>query len=212
MSLLTLLERVVVPTLVIFLLLGSAASTVLGRALVYRTTQALAFMRSMNRWVSTRRALKQAELPRTVGGAPTRRGRIALAVFLLCGGVFSIWFLLLRLEIPRAAVVLGVNLKRWFIAGVALQTMKWFLVVGSVLALAVGVLILFFPGRLAALEARLNRWYSTRNILPPTGETMRFPLDRLVEASPRPAGWAIAAASGLVAVAMAILLAARIAG
>ena len=161
MSLLALLERVIVPTLVIFLLLGSAASTVLGLALVFRTTQALAFMRSMNRWVSTRRALKQAELPRTVGVA-TRRGRIALALFLLCGGVFALWFLLLRLEIPRAALVLGVNLKRWFITGVALQTMKWFLVAGSVLALAVGVLILFFPGRLAAIEARMNRWYSTR--------------------------------------------------
>ena len=211
MSLLTLLERVIVPALVIFLLLGSLASTLLGLALVFRTTQALAFMRSMNRWVSTRRALKQAELPRTVS-VPSRRGRIALALFLLGGGVFALWFLLLRLEIPRAALVLGVNLKRWFITGVALQAMKWFLVAGSVLALVVGVLILFFPGHLAALEARMNRWYSTRNILPPTGETMRFPLDRLVEASPRPAGWAIAAASALVAVAMAILVAARLAG
>lgn len=211
MTLLGLIERVIVPTLVIFLLLGGSASTLLGLALVFRPEKALAFIRSMNRWVSTRRALKEAEIPRTVSLA-SRKGRVLLALFLFFGGLFAIYFLLLRLEIPRAAAVLGVNLKRWFLTGVALQTTKWFLIAGSVLAVTVAVLILFFPQRLEALEARLNKWYSTRNILPPTGESMRFPLEMIVEASPRAAGWSIAAASFLIAAAMAVLIAARIAG
>lgn len=211
MTVLGLLERVIVPSLVIFLLLGGTASALLGFALVFRTDKALAFMRSMNRWVSTRRVLKQAEIPRTVS-VTSRRGKVLLALFLLFGGIFALYVLVLRLEIPRVALVLGVNLRRWFLTGVALQTMKWFLVVGSVLAVVVAVLILFFPGRLVALEARLNKWYSTRNILPPAGESMRFPLETMVEASPHAAGWIIAVASLLVAVAMAILLAARIAG
>jgi hypothetical protein len=125
--------------------------------------------------------------------------------------VFAIYFLLLRMEIPRAAMVLGVDLQRWFIIGIALQTMRWFLIVGSVLAVAIAALILFFPQRLAALEARMNKWYSTRHVLSPAGEAMRFPLEILVEASPRAAGWTIAAASLVVAAAMAVLLAARIA-
>ena len=54
-----LLERVIVPALVIFLLVGSVASALFGLALVFRTEKALAFMRSMNRWVSTRRALRR---------------------------------------------------------------------------------------------------------------------------------------------------------
>ena len=211
MTVLAFLERVVVPTLVIFLLLGGLASAALGFTLVFRSEKALAFTRSMNRWVSTRRALRQAELPRTVT-VESRTGKVLLALFLLFGGAFALWFLLLRIEIPRVALVLGVNLRRWFLTGVALQTMKWFLIVGSVLALVVGVLILFFPGRLAALEARLNKWYSTRNVLPPTGESMRFPLDMMVEAAPRTSGWIIAVASLVVAAAMAVLLAARIAG
>lgn len=206
-----LIERVVVPSLLIFVLLGGAASVVLGLALAFRPEKALAFVRSMNRWVSTRRALKQAELPRTTG-VESRRGKVALALFLLFGGLFALYGLLLRIEIPRVAVVLGVNLRRWFITSVALQTMRWFLIVGSALAIAVAVLMLFFPGRLAALEATLNKWYSTRNLLPPTGESMRFPLDTMVESSPRAAGWIIAAASLPVAAAMAVLLAARIAG
>jgi len=210
MTVLGLLERVIVPALVIFLLLGASASTLLGLALVFRAEKALSFIRSMNRWVSTRRAMKQAEIPRTVS-VTSRKGRALLAVFLLVGGLFSIDFLVLRLEIPRAAVVLGVNLQRWFLTGVALQTMQWFLVAGSALAVVVAVLILFFPQRLAALEARMNKWYSTRHVLPPAGESMRFPLEMLVEASPRAAGWIIAAASLVVAAAMAVLLAARIA-
>ena len=212
MTVLTFLERVVVPALLIFLLLGSAAGALLGFALVFRTERALAFLRSMNRWVSTRRALKHAELPRTVAVAPSRGSKLLLALFLLFGGAFALWFLVLRVELPRAAVVLGVNLKRWFVTSVVLHTMRWLLVAGCVLAVVVAVLMLFFPARLAALEARLNKWYSTRNILPPAGETMRYPLDTLVEGAPRPAGWIIAVASLLVAVAMAVLLAARIAG
>jgi len=212
MTVLGLLERVIVPAMVIFLLLGSSASVLLGLALVFRTEKALAFTRYMNRWVSTRRVLRQAELPRGVSGTPSRKSRLLLALFLLFGGLLALYILVLRVEIPRAALVLGVNLRRWFIIGVALQTMKWFLVAGSVLAIAVAVLILFFPERLAAFEARMNKWYSTRHILPPTGESMRFPLDMIVEASPRAAGAIIAAASLVVAAAMAILLAARVAG
>ncbi len=125
--------------------------------------------------------------------------------------MFAIYFLLLRVELPQAALVLGVDLKRWFIIGVALQTMRWFLTVGSVLAVAISALILFLPQRLVALEARMNKWYSTRHVLPPAGETMRFPLEMMVEASPRGAGWTITATSLLVAAAMAVLLAARLA-
>src|SRR5258705_14007617 len=94
-----LIERVIVPALVIFLLLGGTASTLLGLALVFRTEKALAFMRSMNRWVSTRRALKQAEIPRAVGG-PSRKGRVWLALFPVGGRPFALYFLLLRVEIP----------------------------------------------------------------------------------------------------------------
>lgn len=211
MNVLTLLERVVVPALVIFLLIGGTASALLGLGLALRAEKTLAFMRTMNRWVSTRRALRQAELPRTVEVA-SRRGRILVALFLLCGGLFALYGLLMRLEIPRVAVIMGVNLQKWFLLSVVLQTLKWFLVLGSALGVAVAILILFFPSRLAALEARLNKWYSTRHILPPTGESMRYPLDMLVEASPRLAGWLIAVSSLVVVAAMALLLAARYAG
>ena len=206
---LALMERVIIPALVIFLLIGGIASAAFGLALVFRTEKTLAFMRSMNRWVSTRRALKQAEIPRTVE-VQSRKGRVWLALFLLLGGLFAIYYLLLRVELPSAALVLGVDLKRWLVIGVAMQTVRWFLIVGSMLAVAIAALILFFPQLLVAVESHLNKWYSTRHVVPPAGETMRFPLEILVEASPRGAGWIIAAASLLITAAMVVLLAARI--
>ena len=211
MTVLTLLERVLVPSLIVFLLIGSLASITFGWVLIFRTAQALSFMRGMNRWVSTRRALKELEVPRHVE-EPRKAGKLWLGLFLIAGGGFALYALLIRIEIPRAAVVLGVNIQRWFIVGVALQTVKWLLVVGSLLAVAVGILMLFFPRMLAAFEAGMNRWYSTRNLVPTGGESMKFPLELLVEAYPSAAGWIIAAASLVVAVAMGILLVARLAG
>jgi hypothetical protein len=211
MTVLALLERVLVPTLEICLLVGSLSSTLLGCALVFRTARAIDFTHRMNRWVSTRRALKEAELPRH-GGTPGASRKPWFGLFLLVGGAFVLYFLAFRTEIPHAAAVLGVDLKRWFLAGIALQTARWFLVAGSLLAVCVGVLLLAFPKTLTAFEERMNRWYSTRRILPPEGESMRYPLDMLVEAYPHAAGWTIAAASLLVAAAMGLLLAARITG
>jgi len=209
MTVLALLERVLVPTLEIFLLVGSLASAALGCALVFRTARAIDFTHRMNRWVSTRRVLKEAELPRQAGMPGVAR-KPWFGLFLVLGGGFVLYFLVLRTEIPHAAAVLGIDLKRWFLAGVALQTVRWFLVAGAALAVAVGVLLLAFPKALAAFEERMNRWYSTRRILPPGGESMRYPLDMLVETYPHAAGWTIAAASLLVAAAMVLLLVARV--
>src|SRR5260370_19473696 len=190
MTVLALLERVLVPSLVLILLIGSLASITFGLALVFRTEQALSFMRGMNRWVSSRRALKELEVPRHVE-EPRKAGKHLLALFLVGGGGYALYFLLARVEIPHTAVVLGVDLTRLFLAGLALPTLKWFLVAGSVLAVAVGILMLFFPRVLAAFEGGMNRWYSTRKLVPTSGESMKFPLERLVEASPPPSGWII---------------------
>jgi hypothetical protein len=199
------IDRVVIPTLVIFLLLGGVGGVLLGAALVWRTTAALRFMAQMNRWVSTRRALRVLETPRTLQ-AVTPRVRRWLGAFLVFGGAFSVAFLLARLDVlQRGSYAPGINLGRWLFSGIMVHTTKWVLVTGSAFAFAVGVLMVFFPARLAAFEARMDRWYSSRRVLD-AGETMHTPLEPRVEAHPRAAGSIIAVACLLVAVAMAGLL------
>jgi hypothetical protein len=198
------IERIVIPTLVIFLLLGGIGSALFGAALVWRSAAALGFAERMNRWVSTRNALRALEAPRTL--EPTSaRFRRWLGAFLVFGGAFSVTFLLARVDLRRGGFVPGVDLERWFVSGVILETMKWVLVAGGAFAFAVGVLMLFFPLRLATFEQRMDRWYSSRRLLR-AEETMLTPLEPRVAANPRAAGAIIAVASLLVAAGMALLL------
>jgi hypothetical protein len=201
-------ERVIVPSVVIFVLVGGVAGAVLGFALVWRSDRALAFVTRMNRWVSTRRALDVLEAPHEMR-SPSPRLRRWLGAFLVFGGAFAAVLLLMRLNFDRAAYVPGVDLRRWLVSGVSLQAMKWVFVVGCAFSLAVGVLMLFFPARLAAFEARMNRWYSSSRLLA-ADEAMHMPLEPRVEAHPRAAGWLIAFASLVVAAAMVVLIVAKL--
>jgi len=151
--------------------------------------------------VSTRRALRPVEIPR--GMEPTTGRKPWLGVFLLAGGALAFYLLLARLQIPPSG---GTDIKRWLVTGLALQATKWFLVAGAALSLAVGSMLLFFPRAYIAFEAKMNAWYSTRRLLPADSDAMRQPLDSMVVAHPRQAGWLIFVASLVVAVAMAALL------
>jgi hypothetical protein len=203
------IERIVIPSLVIFVLLGGLAGTLLGAALVWRSAAALRFVARMNRWVSTRRALSALEMPHGGHGVPAGLRRW-LGAFLALGGALSMVLLLVRLQVlQRGSYVPGVDMERWLVSGVAVQTMKWVLVAGGALAFAVGVLMLFLPARLAAFEARMDHWYSSPRLLQ-AEERMIMPLEPRVEANPRAAGWLIGGASLLVAVAMVVLLFAKL--
>jgi hypothetical protein len=79
------------------------------------------------------------------------------------------------------------------------------LMAGSVLAIAIGVILGFFPRLLAALELRANHWYSSRQA-GRGADKMVLTLDRWVEASPRTAGWLIATAALALACNSAIVL------
>jgi hypothetical protein len=201
-------ERVVIPTLVLFVLIGGIGGVLLGAALMWRSEAALRFVARMNRWISTRQALHALEAPRGLE-RPSPRLRRWLGAFLVFGGAFSVAFLLIRLDmLRRSGYVPGVDLERWLVSGVMLLTMKWVLVAGSAFALAVGVLMLWFPARLGAFEQRMDRWYSSRRLLQAEEkmERMVTPLEPRVEANPRAAGSLIAIASLLVAAAMLVLL------
>ncbi len=199
------IERVVIPSVVIFVLMGGLAGVVLGVALVWRSAAALAFVSRMNRWISTRQALRPLETPHGVHGVPPGLRRW-LGGFLVFGGAFSVAFLLFRLQVlRRGSYFPGVDVERWLVSGVAVETMKWVLVAGGALAFAVGVLMLFFPARLAAFEARMDHWYSAGPLLR-AEERMITPLEPRVAANPRAAGWLIAVASLLVAGAMVVLI------
>ena len=209
MSFLTIVDRLVIPTLIAVLLAGGVAGIVLGCALVLRSQATLRFISHMNRWVATKAATDPLDLPRNVepaGGLGQRRP--LFGAFLVVGGALAVYFLMTRLEF-RVTYVPGVDVKRLYFTAVALQTMKWVLVAGGAFALIVGVLMMVSPERLGALERRLNEWRSSKP-LAAADEEMHMPLEPRVAAHPRAAGWLIGGASLVVTLAMSGLLLARI--
>jgi hypothetical protein len=197
------IERIIVPTVMLCLLTGGLAGIVFGFALALRSGPTLQFIARMNRWVSTREALQRLETPRQVEPTPESPYRRLLGILFIIAGALTIYFLLTRLQTGRL-----VDARRALGLAIVLDATKTVFIAGGAFALIIGALMVFWPRALAALEQRLNRWYSSRGLVD-AEDRMLTPLEPHVEAHPRAAGWLIAAVSLVVALAMAWLLLTR---
>lgn len=209
MSFLTIVDRLLIPTMIAVLLAGGMAGIVLGIALVLRSEATLRFISHMNRWVATKAATDPLDVPRNVepaGGLGQRRP--VFGALLVVGGALAVYFLMTRLEF-RVTYVPGIDVKRLYFSAVALQTMKWVLVAGGAFAALVGLLMIVSPERLGVFERRLNEWRSPKRLVA-ADEEMHMQLEPRVAAHPRAAGWLIGGASLVVTLAMSGLLLARI--
>lgn len=200
------LTQILLNTLFVFLFAGSLLGLALGAGLVLRARAMLAFIELMNQWVSTRRALKPLEVPRQVAPAAARTRWFGAALALL--GAFSASFLVVRLDAAALAGLFRVD-ARASLAGMLLDAARWFLVAGSLAAVATGAMLLAFPRAWRRLEALANRWYSTRE-LELSGDALHLSFERVVAAFPRASGLAILALSALAAAASGTLLLGRL--
>ena len=204
MTTLVFIERILVPALIITLLVGGIGGVAIGTALIVDSRRTLAIIAGMNRWVSTRRALKPLEIPRSVEppAAPGARHPL-FGAFLVVGGALVVYLLGVRLQLPRVGLASGASA---VLLSIALDAIRWILVAGAAAGVLLGVLMIVSPARYAALTVSMNHWYSTRKLIPPTGDAMHFTLEPRVERNPRLAGWLITGASLAVVLAMATLL------
>ncbi len=187
------LEKLLIPVLLLFLLLVSILGLAIGIGLVFRSAATLRFFGTMNRWVSTRKPLKPLEVTRDAERAAKRHALWFGLVLAIAGG-YALVMLLSAPDAGRISSALGLGVSRYSAAAVLIDFAKWLLVAGSGLAVATGVLLAFFPRLWSAIEARANLWVSSRQMMA-GGDTMHFAIDRWVEASPRTAGWIITALS-----------------
>jgi hypothetical protein len=202
-------SQVVVPSLAWFGLAGSVLGIAVGLGLLLRSAATLRFLATMNNWVSTRRVLKPLEIPRSVGSPTGRKPRWNGLVLVLAGAYVSI--VLWHLDGARLASAMAHGARYPVVTGILLNAMRWFMVAGGLTAVAVGVMLLFFPRAYPAIEARANHWYSTRRVIT-SGDGLHMTLDRWVEAHPRAAGTIIACLSVIAALAFAALIFSRRAG
>ncbi len=186
----------------VVVLVFAAVGVAAGIGLILSSARTLRVFAVMNRWISTRGALRALEIPRSTEAASHRNPRL-LGWALIAGGVFATFGLIAGMNTAEFSAAAAQGDQRILVAIVA-GTLKWFLVIGSVAGVVVGYLLGFSPDALATLEKYANRWFSTRRALR-GGDDQRLTLDTLVAAHPGPSGW-ILACTGLGAVVYAATL------
>lgn len=180
-------DAVLVQSLLTFLLLGSVAGFVAGMVLLLRPEWLVRASKFGNRWVSTRQMGRSLEQPVNVDRWFYRYGRFS-GMLLIAGAVYIIFSLTVR--VARADLIAALIRVRWLQAAwvqPAVDTLVLLLIVGSMLALIVGLFLMFRPSLLRDLELGANQRISLRQTLKPV-EVQRGNVDQLVFSNVRWAG------------------------
>jgi hypothetical protein len=198
-----LFDHLLVPVVFLFLLVSGIFGVGLGIGLIVFRGRVFGLFGPLNRWVSVRKTLEPMEARHNIEPFVQKYRRWFGALFII-GGAFSIVMLVAKVDATAVASVFGA--RRLLVIGTWLvQSLAALLIVGSVLAIAIGIILGFFPRALAALEMRTDRWYSSRRIAKGADE-MHLPLDRWFESSPRAAGCILAVAALILTINSAIVL------
>ena len=174
-------------------LFGGGLGLVTGVALVANSALVFRVSERMNRWISTRQAMRPLEEPILLERAIYRSHRV-IGTLLLAGALFTLYVLLLRLKGPELVSLL----RQFFGAPVALwiaNSLRLFLIVVNVAAALIAIAMVFRPSLLKGLESWANRRYSGRQATR-VWEIPRPGADPIVQAHPRLVG-AILGLAGL---------------
>jgi len=136
--------------------------------------------------------------------AVENRFRYAIGAVSIFAAGFSVFVLNVQIDAEHVAAAIPLNMPRAFEV-LLVESLRRILIAGSLLAIAVGVMLILFPDALRAIETRANRWYSTRRILR-NGDAMNMDFDRWLDGNSRVAGWIIASGALVVVVNFGILL------
>jgi hypothetical protein len=181
--------HVVVPSVLVFVLIIGVVGILLGLGLISRNEALLRLLDRLNHWTSMRGALKPLEIPRDVEQGARRHPR-GLGIAVLVGAAFSLYFLLLRVSASDLTALLTTSGSKvamlWFANAV-----RWALIGANVVALAIGIVLVFAPRMMGPLAAAANRWISSRRLTMKADE-MDLTIDIVVRAYPRLAGALIA--------------------
>ena len=193
-------DQLLIPFVLWFFIVAGLVGIALGVCLIADSSRTLRVLGAMNRWISLRSSLKPMEQPHDIGKAVYGHRRwfgIAFAV----GGAFAI-FMLANVEAAAVVSALGGNAPvavSWIV-----ESLRWILVAGGVVAVVTGAMLVVSADALRAFEGRINRWYSSRQF-GKGADTMHMALDQWVETHPRAAGWLIAAGAAIVLIASMIV-------
>lgn len=180
-----------------------SASVVYGALLLVAPRAALDVSATLRQRYSSRRALRPLEIPRHTEPFFYRHHRLAGA--LLLAGV-TVFFLVFAFGYPRDTVLAGIATRIGGVsADVLVDAVERFLLVANALIGVFALTMIIRPSALKPLEARANRWISTRQALR-EAEASREPLDAFVARHPRLTGALILLGTAYIGISLLVAL------
>jgi len=186
--------------LILFLIFGNLFAFFIGVLMIAAPQRLGNLFRISNRWISTRRMTKPLEKPRQADRAMLRYPRVLGAIMLASAALILIKGIIFISGVNAAdggrllaRLYSGVNLSAvaWEVMWVTLITI---ILLGAILAIAVGLMSLFKLGKLKHWAESANRWVSTRQLTKPL-DMPHYHLDKMVSAKPQLWGGVITALS-----------------
>ena len=186
------LSGIVQQTIFVFLLIGSVFALIAGLMLVLDAEKAFRIAERMNRWVSTRAALRPLEEQHSISRPLYRMHR--LVGTLICAGAL---YALIVLGTPYGEMAItktlsGIGPKH--IAAWVSESLRIILLVGNFGALLFGIVFVVRPSALKRLEAWADRRISARQASKPL-EEVRLSTDTFARQHPRLVGSVVALGS-----------------
>ena len=172
------------PVLYVLLLGGAALGLVIGILLLVDSARVLRWNSALNRWFSTQ-AMRALDRPVEVKRTIYRWHRL-IGLLVLAGAVFTLDALIFGFA-TKSLVRSFRDLGSTTLLGVTFETVRIFLVVGNVAALAAALVLVFRPSLLKGVETWADRSYGS----PQTGEkldAMHYQPDEFVRGRPRLVG------------------------
>jgi hypothetical protein len=186
------IDQLLIPAVLWLFVLVAVAGIAVGIGLLVRGADTLRFLRGLNRWTSFRNQLKPLEemhdISKTVYG---RRRWIGGA--LIAGGAYVVFMLAVQIQFASVIAILSRD-RSPVVVELLVESLRWFLVAGGVAAMVFGAMLAFSSESFRRLEARVNTWYSPRQ-LGKGADEMHLTLDQWAEAFPRTAGAMLIAGS-----------------
>ena len=198
-----LFDQVLIPLMFAFFLVSGIAGLALGIGLAVFRTRVFHLFVPMNRWVSLRKQLEPMDVQHMIEPFVYRHRRWFSALFIV-GGLFSLLMLVANAQAATGTSLFNVG-RVSDLQSLTIRMVGALLIAGSILSIAIGVLLGFFPDRLRALEKRSNRWVSSRQMAKGVDD-LHLPLDRWFESSPRTAGCILAVAALILVINSTIVL------
>jgi hypothetical protein len=191
------------PVLYVLLLGGALLGLVIGITLLVDSERVIRWNATLNRWYSTRQALRPLEQPIDVKRVIYRWHRV-VGVLVFAGALFT-------LDVLAFSYKTGALVRAFAGAGnpallsIVFEALRIMLIVGNVAGLVAAVILCFRPSLLKGLEAIGDQQFSARAATKPL-EVMHYQPDELVRARPKVIGTLFALGSVYVLFVLGLLL------